>query len=64
MDEQIRQQILTSLSTCDKLIKNLRKNQEDVDSFFDGEMRLAYLRATERALDEAMRIRVKLLRML
>ena len=64
MDEQIRQQILTSLSKCDKLIKYLKNNEEDVDSFFDGEMRMAYLRANERALEEVMQIRVKLMRLL
>ena len=57
MNQEHTQYKKYSLSLCEKLINDLKRNREDADTFLGGELYKAYVNATEKAINKAQRNR-------
>lgn len=61
MDElQLQRLKSSSISHCNKLINDVRKDHEDIHTFFSGELCKIYKNATEQAMEKAQSVRSKL----
>ena len=60
MDEQLEQYRSQSLALCEKLIADLKRNQDDSAEFFGGEIQKTYVEATEKAINKAKKTRSKI----
>ena len=58
--EEFERQRNECLVLCQRIIADLREFTADSDRFFGGEIRKAYIEATEQAIDKAYTIRSKL----
>ena len=61
MDEmEVRRLRSVALSNCEKLINGIANDREEIEHFFGGEIRKAYLTTTDEALTEARNVRTKI----
>ena len=60
MDEGAEQYRRVSLSYCDKLLAEVKQNQEDAELFFGGDLYKAYADATEQAEKKIKKIRTRI----
>ena len=59
-EEKVRYYKSLSLSQCERLLTELRRNKEDADLFFGGELYKSYVEATDAAIDKTRKIRNKI----
>jgi len=59
-EEELNRLRLASLYYCDKLLNDIKVDQEDINQFFGGEIYKAYNDATEKVLNKAKNIRAKI----
>lgn len=59
MDDKIIKHKTKSITLCNKLLRELEMNKDDVDSFFGGEMYKAYIDVNDKAMDKVKTIRAK-----
>lgn len=60
MQEELEQHRANSLALCEKLLNDLKRNQDDADSFLGGDIYKAYVSATEKAIEKARKSRNKI----
>lgn len=56
MDPKIEQYKYESVQLCEKLIRDINTNKEDIDLVFGRELNNAYIVANDKALDKARSI--------
>lgn len=56
MDPKIEQYKYESVQLCEKLIRDMKTNKEDINIVFGRELLDAYIVANDRALDKAISI--------
>ncbi len=60
MGEEVAKYRETCLSLCAKLLSELKRNQEDADLFFGGEIYKSYIDATDKAINKAGKVQTKI----
>lgn len=60
MQEMTEQYRAACLDLCDRLLLELKRNREDTDLFFAGEVNKAYVKATDKAIEKARSLRNKI----
>lgn len=60
MDDKIKTYKNNSLYHCDRILSELAMNKDETDLFFGGEMRKAYIEATDKAISKTRKIRNKI----
>ena len=60
MEQDFQRRKDKSLALCRKLLNNLATNDDDVNSFFGGEMRKLYLNANDVAKNKVKSIQSKI----
>ena len=60
MAGELEQYQENALALCNKLLTELNRNQEDVDTFFGGDVRKAYVDATEKVIRSTRSVRNKI----
>ena len=60
MDEELERLRLLSLSYCERLMNQLKRNKEEADSFLGGDIYTAYVKATDEAYNKARKTRNKI----
>ena len=60
MNEELEKARADSLYLCQKLINELVRTQSDIPSFMGGDVYKAYMSATEKAIDTAVKCRYKI----
>lgn len=60
MDFEIEQHKQESIRLCEKLIVKIKKNKEDINLIFGGEIKKAYIEANDKALNEARKVLTKI----
>jgi len=53
MEGQLEQMKTDSVALCEKLVYDLKRNRDDAEGFFGGDVYKAYVSATERAISKA-----------
>ena len=60
MNKELEKARADSLYLCQKLINELVRTQSNVPSFMGGDICKAYMTATEKAIDKAVKCRSKI----
>ena len=60
MEEELAKYKAQSLQLCERILAELKRNQDDADLFFGGEIHKAYVSATDKAINEARTLRNKI----
>lgn len=60
MADELEQCQSEALALCNKLISELKRNQEEAGTFFGGEIHKAYVTSTEKAINSTQNIKNRL----
>ena len=60
MDDKILMYKSNSITLCNKLLRELEANKDDVNTFLGGEMNELYIHANDKAVSKTRRIRNKI----
>ena len=60
MDDKLNTYKNNSLYYCERLLSELAMNKDETELFFGGEIRNAYMNATDKAISKTKRIRNKI----
>ena len=58
--EDMRKYRASSLQYCEKLLNEVKRDRDDVDMFFGGELYDAYVNAVDEVLNKTIKIRTKI----
>lgn len=61
MDDEILRYKTNSITICNKLLNEVKSNRYDVDEFFGGEMRDAYIKANDKVVEKLKNIKAKII---
>ncbi|MBE6957139.1 MAG: hypothetical protein E7450_06770 [Ruminococcaceae bacterium] len=60
MEEELAQRRRISVTYCNKLLNEVKRDQEDVGEFFGGELYRTYLTAIDQVEEKIKKIRTKI----